>query len=110
MSIFSDIFSWVEDAINSVFSSINIVKSTVMDEVEKPVKNMVQQVTNGIWVGKGADAFVNEMNSKFMQATGQLTGHADNFQKIINNAAEVVKNADTKGNQVAGGLDDLFNF
>jgi hypothetical protein len=110
MSIFGDIFSWVEDAINSVFDSINIVKNMISDEVEKPVSNMIQQVTGGIWKGKGADAFVEYMQSKFLQSAGQLTGHTNNFQKIIGSASEVIKNADAKGSQVAGGLEDLFTF
>ena len=110
MSIFGDIFSFVEDIVSSVLDVQKTVITKVMEEVEKPVKDMLTQVTNGIWKGKGADAFVNEINSKFLQATGQLTGQGNSFSKMINDAINVVKNADSNGSQTAGGLEDTFNF
>jgi uncharacterized protein YukE len=68
-------------------------------------------VTNGVWVGEGANAFVEEVSSMMIPGVGRV---ADNITRISNNvrhAQDVIDQADTKVNQlVKSRIFDAFKF
>ncbi len=51
------IFSFFEDAINGIISSILSRFNFIQDAVTAPIKAMVSQVLSGVWKGDGANRF-----------------------------------------------------
>lgn len=49
--------------LDTVLTQLTQQQSIVQDMALKPIDAMVQQVMGGIWIGKGADAFVQEVRS-----------------------------------------------
>lgn len=49
--------------LDTVLTQLTQQQSVVQEMALKPIDAMVQQVVGGIWIGKGADAFVQEVRS-----------------------------------------------
>ena len=96
--------SVVQGVLNQVTQQVNIIQESAMN----PINAMVQQVTNGIWRGKGADAFVQEMQSEVLPAFGNLLGGIGRTGTHINRAMEILHAADANGASKINSLVDVF--
>jgi len=94
----------VDMVIRQVTQQIEQVQNTVMNGISQ----MVQRVVGGIWRGKGATAFVQEMQSEVLPAFGQLVGVMRGTTTSINRAAEIMGAADSNGSSKVGPLVDAF--
>jgi len=82
--------------------------SILEDEVKAPMQKIIQQVTDGIWKGDGAVAFVDEVSSLMIPGVGKVGGDIDFFAKGLQKAEEVMDNADNQASQKLNALGDIF--
>ena len=74
----------------------------------QPMRMMVQQVMGGIWIGEGANAFVDEVSSLMIPGVGQVMDQINTTTRNINRAVEVIDEADKKVQSMVGSLNDVF--
>ena len=92
---------------NSLMQQLNVVQ----DQVQAPMRAMVQQVTNGIWIGEGANAFVDEVSSLFIPGAGKVAENISGMQRNLNFARDVIDRADEEVDRlVKGRIFDAFGF
>lgn len=80
----------------------------LQEEVMSPMRQMVQQVTDGVWIGEGANAFVDEVSSLMIPGVGRVANDVDFFRNGLQKAEEIMDNADNQAASKANALADIF--
>ena len=80
----------------------------LQEEVMAPMRQMVQQVTDGVWIGEGANAFVEEVSSLMIPGVGKVADDVDFFRNGLMKAEEIMDNADNQAASKVGGLLGVF--
>jgi uncharacterized protein YukE len=94
--------------VQNVLSQLTKQLNVVQEQAYSPMQQMVQQVTSGVWVGKGADAFVEEVSSLMMPGVGRIGEGIGSYSRNIQNALDVMDQADKQVSGVARGIADIF--
>lgn len=94
----------VQSVLSQLTQQLNIVQEAAM----APMRAMVQAVTGGVWVGKGADAFVQEVSSLMIPGVGQVMQHIQGVQSNLNRATEIIDKADNDVNSMVNQVSDVF--
>jgi uncharacterized protein YukE len=95
----------VQNVLSGLMKQLNVVQ----EQAHAPMQQMVQQVTGGIWVGKGADAFVEEVSSLMMPGVGRIGEGINTYSRNIQNAMDVMDQADNQVSGIARGIGDIFS-
>lgn len=95
----------VANVLSQLTQQLNIVQNQAM----QPMRTMIQQVTGGVWVGDGANAFVQEVSSLMIPGVGKVGENITTMQRNLNRAIEVMDRADQQVNSMVRGLSDVFN-
>ena len=94
--------------VQNVLSQLTQQFNIVQEQAYSPMQAMVQQVTDGVWVGKGADAFVEEVSGLMMPGVGKIGDGINVFSKNITNAMDVMDRADDQVSGIVNALGDIF--
>jgi uncharacterized protein YukE len=108
MSIFGALIRFARQVVQNVLSQLTQQFNIIQEQAFSPMQAMVQQVTDGVWVGKGADAFVDEVSSIMMPGVGKIGDGINVFSKNIQNAMDVMDQADEQVSGIVNSLGDLF--
>ncbi len=108
MSIMSVLLRFARQVVQNVLSQLTQQFNIVQEQAYSPMQAMIQQVTDGMWVGKGADAFVEEVSSLMMPGVGKIGDGINTFSKNIQNAIDVMDAADEQVSGLVNSLGDLF--
>lgn len=95
----------VEGVLGDLGRQLNIVQELAY----KPMQMMVQTVVGGAWVGKGADAFVQEVSSMMMPNVNKIAETIVKTQKNIQHACDVMDRCDKQVRSKVNGLSDVFS-
>lgn len=95
----------VANVLSQLTQQLNIVQNQAL----QPMRTMIQQVTGGVWVGDGANAFVQEVSSLMIPGVGKVGENITTMQRNLNRAIEVMDRADQQVNNMVRGLADVFN-
>lgn len=95
----------VANVLSQLTQQLNIVQNQAL----QPMRMMIQQVTGGVWVGDGANAFVQEVSSLMIPGVGKVGENITTMQRNLNRAIEVMDRADQQVNNMVRGLADVFN-
>jgi len=98
------------EILQGVISTINQQVQAILDQVTNPIKQMIQSVTNGIWRGNGADAFVDEMQSIMVPNLDSLGGTIGNIGSSCTKALDIIDQVDDTISGIIDGITDVFNF
>lgn len=97
--------------LDTVLSQLTQQQNIVQDMALKPIDAMVQQVMGGIWIGKGADAFVQEAKSLVIPG---IKASQTNITKMNSNlvfARERIIRADQEVDRlIKNRIFDAFKF
>ena len=104
MSIFSCVMGDVQDVMRQVTQQANIVEDTMGN-----IRSGMQPLVGGAWTGAGADAFVDEVQSRLLPEIGALIASVMGFGGGINSAMGIIEQADNDVNNVVGGIADVFD-
>ncbi len=91
-----------------VLSELGQVLNTVRDQALAPMRQMVQQVTGGIWIGQGANAFVEEVSSLMIPGVGRVMDQVTTMSGNLRRAQEIIDQADQRVQGMANSLSDVF--
>lgn len=97
--------------VDNVLSQLLQQKNIVNEMVMRPMDAMIQQVLGGIWIGKGADAFVQEVRSVMIPGVRLTDTNIGTFSRNIQFARERIDRADQDVTRlVKGKLTSIFKF
>ncbi len=98
-----------KSVVNEVMGQLTQQMNIISDLVRAPMQGMINEVTGGVWVGQGADAFVNELTNLFIPGSEQLHGSVDLIGKSINRALDIMDDADKKAKGIVDDLAGVFS-
>ena len=108
MSIMSVLLRFARQVVQNVLGQLTQQFNVVQEQAFSPMQAMVAQVADGVWVGKGADAFVEEVSSIMMPGVGKIGDGINVFSKNIQNAMDVMDTADEQVSGFVNSLGDIF--
>ena len=94
--------------LQNVLSQLTQNLNVVQEQAYSPMQAMVQQVVGGMWIGRGADAFVEEVSSIMMPNVNRISDNITTTSRNIMNAMDVMDRADEQVNTAVNALGDLF--
>ena len=89
----------------SLMGQINMLETAV----KAPIQAMVKEVVGGVWVGEGADAFVEQCTRMFIPQTDHITSCARSMHAGIGKALDIMDTADKKSMSFVNDLDGIFS-
>jgi uncharacterized protein YukE len=97
--------------VQSVLSQLTQQINIVQEQSLQPMRMMIQAVTDGVWRGEGANAFVEEVSSLMIPGVGQVAEDVQTWHANLSRAVDVIDNADAQVNQlISSRLGDTFSF
>jgi uncharacterized protein YukE len=94
----------VQDVISQVTQQANLV-----EEMMNSVRTGMQPIMGGAWIGQGAEAFIDEVESRLIPEVMALIASVMGFGGGITQALNLVSQADNDAFGVVGGVMDLFD-
>jgi uncharacterized protein YukE len=90
----------------------NIIAQQVLARMEEEIISILQSyirdVVGGVWEGKGADAFVDAINTEALPMAGQVVGHVTQFDTSLTQSVEIMDEADARTRSMVSNLEDTF--
>jgi hypothetical protein len=102
-------FSFLEDAISGIISSILSQFNYIQDAVTAPLRALVNQVMQGMWKGNGANKFVAEMTDMVIPMIASILTGTQNYANSIKKSQEHMLQGFQQASSIAQGLFDPFN-
>ncbi|HMQ51347.1 MAG TPA: hypothetical protein PKE64_04475 [Anaerolineae bacterium] len=88
---------------------LNEQMSRLEDEVKQPIRGIVDQIVGGVWIGKGADAFVDEVTSLLVPGLDVSHQRIQNCHTNIDKAVDIMDHADDNVRKLADTMADQFS-
>lgn len=107
--MFGRILRFARSIVNSSISQITRQISIIEDSVLSPMRGMVNAVVGGIWVGDGADRFVEEMTNEVIPMLVGITGLNSSYANGIKQSMDIMEQAEKQASAAAQQLHDVFN-
>lgn len=85
------------------------VIQAVEDQIMKRFEAHIREVVGGVWVGKGADAFVNVIRSDGMTMTNQIIDDVSTMGNNLQRANDIMDEADNTARGLVNNLEDTFS-
>ncbi|MGB1248986.1 MAG: hypothetical protein ACPG8W_00020 [Candidatus Promineifilaceae bacterium] len=95
----------VEKVQAQLMKNLNIIK----EEAHGPMQAMISEVTGGVWIGEGADAFTEEVSSLVIPGVGEVGECISTYNNNIQNAVVVIDSADEQVSSLVNSVADLFD-
>jgi len=108
MSIMKVLIRLAMKVVQSVLSQLTQQLNVVQEQAMAPMRQMIQAVMGGIWIGDGADAFVEEVSSLMIPGVGRVADNITMIHKNVQHAADVIQQADQQVSSKVNGLADIF--
>lgn len=100
------------DSISIIFNEVQEVMGTVNKQVESAqnmsnmLKNTMGPITGGSWTGQGAEAFTNEIMTKYLPEVMALIASIGGFGGNIGGALDIFDQADGSAASMVSGVVD----
>lgn len=69
-------------------------QSQTVQQMMQKVRSSMDKLESGDWIGRGSDAFFNEMNSEVLPATERLIQALDEASRTTKDIAQTVQQAE----------------
>jgi len=109
MSMFSQLLRFARMVVQNVMSQLTQQVNVIEDQAMSPMRNMIQEVVNGVWIGEGANAFVEEVSSLFIPGIGRVAETINIVNSNLQHAIDVLEQADQQVTSLVNSLGDLFD-
>jgi uncharacterized protein YukE len=97
------------DAVDAVVNALIRQQSILEDQVRGNIEAIIGQVTSGIWIGAGADAFVQELQTEFLPVSASLDSSIGRMIQGVQSAQNLVEQADKQATQVVDTWAELVD-
>jgi len=95
--------------LQGVLSQLAQQLNIVQDQALSPMRQMAQAVVGGIWIGEGANAFVEEVSNIMIPGVGQVMDNITFMSTGIQFAMDTMDQADEAVNAKVNSLADVFD-
>ncbi len=102
--------SMVFGGVSQILSELTSVFNRIGEEALAPVNKIISSVTDGMWKGDGADAFVNELKTLFVPGITGVGTHVTNFSAHISSSVDKIAQGDAAITSTIGKLEEAFSF
>jgi phage-related protein len=109
MSFQSILIRFARSIVESVIGQITDQINNLTEMVQSPIREMIGLVTGGIWRGRGADKFVDEMNSVVLPMVGQLIAAILGLNTSVRTCITTLDRADEEARNVVNSVSDIFD-
>jgi hypothetical protein len=96
--------SVVRSIVNQTTQQINLVS----EQVQTPLNTMVQSVVGGVWRGRGAEAFIQEINGEILPMLSQIVLAFTGVNSNITYSIDSLDQADEQVRSMSHDLGDLY--
>jgi len=97
--------------LDNVLSQLMQQFNVVQDQALAPMRSFIQAVTGGIWIGNGANAFVEEVSSLMIPGVGKVSEQITTMHGNLGKARDIIDRADEEVDRlVKGRIFDSFGF
>lgn len=96
--------------VRSVVNNIRRYMSQVEGEVANPLRNIVGEITGGVWQGQGADRFVEWMTSQIIPMLLRIIGLNMSFGDTLLRSLDRMDEAEQSAMSLVQPLFDAFSF
>lgn len=104
MSMFSCVLDEVQDVVGQV-----VQQSQQVEDVTGVIRGGMQPIAGGAWIGQGAQAFIDEVNSRLLPEIAALIASIGGFGGNINQAMDIVNQADNDVFGVTNTIGEIFD-
>jgi WXG100 family type VII secretion target len=80
-------------------------QSQATQDMLQRVRNSMSKLEDGGWIGRGSDAFFNEMNGEVLPATERLRQALEEGSQATNKIVQVVRQAEEEASSPFKGFD-----
>ena len=109
--MFGFLLRLARSVLDSVLSGLMQQFNVIQEMALAPVQMMMQAVVGGVWKGKGADAFVEELQSLLIPNLETAMQDVTQYSNNLRFAQQVIEQADETVNRlVTSKLVDSFDF
>ncbi|HFD86913.1 MAG TPA: hypothetical protein ENJ35_04465 [Gammaproteobacteria bacterium] len=108
MSTFGMLLRFARQVVLNVMSQLTQQVNVIEEQAMNPMRQMIQAVVNGVWIGEGANAFVEEVSTLFIPGIGRVAETINIVNNNISNAIDILEQADQQVTALVNGLGDLF--
>jgi hypothetical protein len=95
--------------VEAVLNVLARTQNALEQQVQRTIQAIIAQVVGGVWVGAGADAFVNELRTEFLPLSASLNSNIAGMIQSVRSAQEIVEEADNQASQVVDAWADLVD-
>jgi hypothetical protein len=99
----------VASGVEAVINVLARQQNALEQQVQRTIQAIIAQVVGGVWVGAGADAFVNELRTEFLPLSASLNSNIGQMIQSVRSAQEIVEQADSQATQVVDAWADLVD-
>ena len=96
--------------VRQVTSQMTQQVKVVQDAAIQPIRQVIAQVTGGVWRGRGADAFVAELSTLMVPGVGRVAQEITTVQQDVTKAYETMERADSQARSAVSSLRGCFKF
>lgn len=102
---------FLRNLVGSQMGQVGKLLGMIEQGAMSPLQAIIQQVLGGVWKGKGADAFVEEVSNISIPGVGQVGQHLKTLTEKVRFAEETIDRADEQaGRLVKDRLHSRFRF
>lgn len=83
-------------------------QNVIADQVQQTIQGFVNQIMGGIWIGKDADAFADEVANRVMSEIAQILGAVAGIHTSVTNATDALDQGDQQAQQIVESLADTL--
>ncbi len=99
-----------KSVVKNVMGQLTQQENLVQTAVRAPIMAMISEVTSGMWVGDGADAFVEQCTNMFVPSADNISSSIKMMSSGIGKALDIMEAADKKATGMIGELHNVFKF
>ncbi len=96
--------------VRQVTSQMTQQVKVVQDAAIQPIRQVIAQVTGGVWRGRGADAFVAELSTLMVPGVGRVAQEITTVHQDVTKACETMERADSQARSAVSSLRGSFKF
>ena len=96
-------------AVDAVVNVLARQQNALQEQVRGTIQAIIGQVTGGVWIGAGADAFVQELQSEFLPLSASLDNSLGRMIQSVRSAQNIVEQADNQAAQVVDAWTDIVD-
>lgn len=97
--------------LDGVLSQLTQQFDVVENMALAPIRQMVEQVSSGEWIGEGANVFTESCSNLMIPGVGRVGEEIGQISKNLTFARDVIEQADEEATRlITSRLSDVFDF